>query len=109
VECDARARCRLHNLRACFLERCLLRYGFQVDRRSDLVNAWFRKAPADQTGERLDILGRLLACSSQLDMYMTSREVMNWYTDQFLQGNYSFRQPEESESGPPQKSAEKRG
>lgn len=84
------------SLRACFLERCLLRFGFQVDRRSNLVNAWFRKAPADQTEERLDILGRLLACSSQLDMYMTSREVMNWYTDQFLQGNYSFRQPDET-------------
>jgi hypothetical protein len=27
---------------------------------------------------------------------MTSREVMNWYTDQFLQGNYSFQQPDES-------------
>ncbi|HUB77480.1 MAG TPA: PEP/pyruvate-binding domain-containing protein [Bryobacteraceae bacterium] len=81
-------------LRACFLERCLLRYGFQVDRRSDLVNAWYRKAPAGQTEERLDILGRLLGCTSQLDMYMTSREVMNWYVDQFLSGNYAFRQPE---------------
>jgi pyruvate, water dikinase len=80
------------NLRACFLERCLIHYGFRVDRRSDLVNAWFRKAPADQTGERLDVLGRLLACSSQLDMYMNSREVMNWFADQFILGNYGFRE-----------------
>lgn len=79
------------NLRACFLERCLVHYGFRVDRRSDLVNAWFRKAPADQTAERLDLLGRLLACSSQLDMYMNSREVMNWFADQFILGNYAFR------------------
>jgi len=79
------------SLRACFLETCLLRYGFQVDRRTDLVNAWFRKAPADQIAERLDILGRLLACSSQLDMYMTSREVMTWFVQQFLEGNYSFQ------------------
>ncbi len=78
------------SLRACFLEKVLTRYGFKVDRRTDLVNAWFRKAPAEQTAERLDILGRLLACSSQLDMYMTSREVMGWYVDQFLKGNYSF-------------------
>lgn len=82
---------RRRSLRACFLEKCLTRNGFLVDRRTDLVNAWFRKAPADQTAERLDILGRLLACSSQLDMYMTSREVMNWYVEQFLQGNYTFR------------------
>jgi pyruvate, water dikinase len=84
------------SLRACFLERCLTRNGFQVDRRGDLLNAWFRKAPADQTAERLDILGRLMACSSQLDMYMTSREVMNWYAEQFLEGNYAFRPPDES-------------
>jgi pyruvate,water dikinase len=81
------------SLRACFLERCLVRYGFRADRRGDLVNAWFRKAPADQTAERLDILGRLMACSSQLDMYMNSREAMNWYAEQFLAGNYAFRQP----------------
>ncbi len=82
------------SLRACFLEKVLAHYGFHVDRRTDLVNAWFRKAPAGQTAERLDILGRLLACSSQLDMYMTSREVMIWYVDQFLSGNYSFQAPQ---------------
>ena len=80
------------SLRACFLEKCLVHYGFRVDRRTDLVNAWFRKAPADQTAERLDLLGRLLACSSQLDMYMNSREVMNWFADQFILGNYAFHQ-----------------
>jgi hypothetical protein len=36
-------------------------------------------------------LGRLLACSSQLDMYMTSREVMKWFAQQFLEGNYTFQ------------------
>lgn len=81
------------NLRARFLERCLLHNGFRVDRRRDLVNAWFRKAPADQTEDRLDILGRLLACSNQLDMYMESREAMNWFAEQFLAGNYRFQQP----------------
>jgi len=84
------------SLRARFLETCLLRYGFLVDRRTDLVNAWFRKAPADQIAERLDVLGRLLACSSQLDMFMTSREVMNWFVKQFLDGNYSFRAPQQT-------------
>jgi pyruvate,water dikinase len=77
-------------LRAQFLESCLLRNGFQVDRRTDLVNAWFRKSPADQIAARLDMLGRLLACSSQLDMYMTSPEMMSWFVQQFLDGNYSF-------------------
>jgi pyruvate,water dikinase len=78
------------SLRACFIEACLKHYGFQVDRRGDLVNAWFRKGSAAETGEKLDLMGRLLACSSQLDMYMTSHEVMRWYVRQFLAGNYSF-------------------
>jgi pyruvate,water dikinase len=82
------------SLRACFLERCLSHYGFRVDRRTDLVNAWFRKAPAEQTAERLDILGRLLACSSQLDMYMESNDVMTWFAEQFIAGNYEFHTPQ---------------
>jgi pyruvate,water dikinase len=78
------------NLRALFVEGCLTHYGFLVDRRGDLVNAWFKKAPAEQTQANLDILGRLMACTSQLDMYMTSSAVMKWYVQQFLAGNYEF-------------------
>jgi hypothetical protein len=77
-------------LRACFLEACLSHYDFIVDRRGDLVNAWCKRAPADETESNLDILGRLIACSSQLDMYMSSHDAMKWYTEQFLAGNYSF-------------------
>ncbi len=78
------------NLRACFLEDCLTHYGFVVDRRGDLVNAWFKRAPAEDTEDNLDILGRLMACSCQLDMYMSGHEAMQWYVEQFLEGNYSF-------------------
>jgi len=78
------------NLRACFVEACLAHYGFLVDRRNDLVNAWFKKAPADETDARLNIIGRLMACTSQLDMYMTSNAVMRHYVQQFLDGNYAF-------------------
>ena len=85
------------NLRACFLEACLDHYGFVVDRRGDLVNAWFKRARAEDTENNLDMLGRLMACSCQLDMYMTGREAMRWYVEQFLTGNYSFRRPEEEE------------
>ena len=79
------------NLRACFIEACLAHYDFLVDRRGDLVNAWFKKAPAEKTAANLDLLGRLMACTSQLDMYMTSEAAMKWYVQQFLRGNYSFR------------------
>jgi len=79
------------NLRAWFIEACLAHYGFLIDRRGDLVNAWFKKAPAERTEANLDILGRLMACTSQLDMYMTSDAAMKWYVQQFLKGNYGFR------------------
>ncbi len=78
------------DLRARFIEACLAHYGFTVDRRGDLVNAWYKKAPAAATEANLDILGRLMASTSQLDMYMTSHAVMMWYVQQFLEGNYSF-------------------
>lgn len=79
------------NLRARFIEACLAHHGFQVDRRGDLVNAWFKKAPAAETEAHLDVLGRLMACSSQLDMYMTSSSVVSSYVQQFMEGNYSFQ------------------
>ncbi len=78
------------NLRACFLESCLAHFGYVVDRRGDLVNAWFKRARAQDTEANLDILGRLMACSCQLDMYMSGKEAMEWYVAQFLEGNYSF-------------------
>jgi pyruvate,water dikinase len=79
------------NLRAAFLEAVLLRHGFQVDRRGDLINAWLKKATAAETSEKLDILGRLMACASQLDMYMTSEDVMRAHVEAFLGGDYAFR------------------
>jgi pyruvate,water dikinase len=78
------------NLRAGFLEACLAEHGFHVDRRGDLINAWFKNAGAAETEARLDVLGRLMACSSQLDMYMSSESTMRWYVEQFLSGNYAF-------------------
>ncbi|MGB9206413.1 MAG: PEP/pyruvate-binding domain-containing protein [Terriglobales bacterium] len=86
------------NLRACFIETCLAHFGFLTDRRGDLVNAWFKKAPADRTEANLDILGRLMVCTSQLDMYMTSEAAMKWYVLQFLRGNYGFN-PEQPTEG----------
>ena len=79
------------NLRAAFLDAVLTRHGFQVDRRGDLINAWLKKAPLEETAEKLDLLGRLMACASQLDMYMTSEEVMRAHVEAFMKGDYAFR------------------
>jgi hypothetical protein len=84
------------NLRACFLEAFLSDIGFQVDRRADLVNAWLKNIEAELLVQRLDVLGRLTACSCQLDMYLDSVETADWYARQFREGNYSFEPPEDS-------------
>lgn len=81
-------------LRACFIEACLVHYGFSAERRGDIVNAWFKKGEAWETGAKLDILGRLLASSGQLDMYMGGEHAMKWYVQQFIAGNYAFRTEE---------------
>jgi pyruvate, water dikinase len=88
---------RRRDLRAGFIEACLEHFGFQVDRRGDIVNAWYRKGHAEDVGEKLDVLGRLMACSSQLDMYMSGEDAMRWYIRQFIAGNYHFR-PDGKES-----------
>lgn len=94
---------RRRSLRACFIEACLRHYGFRVERRGDLVNAWLKKTPPSETDAMLDILGRLMASTCQLDMYMTSYGAMEWYVGQFLAGNYGFR-PDSGrvQSGPSQ-------
>lgn len=98
------------NLRAGFIEASLAHFGFHVDRRGDVVNAWFKKARAQETEDRLDILGRLMACASQLDMYMTGDAAMAWYVKQFIEGNYAFREgeaeqaSEDGERPPPRQS-----
>ncbi len=78
------------SLRACFIDNCLSHYGFVVHRRGDLVNAWLRNAPAEEVDYSLDILGRLIACACQLDMYLSNPETMKWFVRQFIAGNYGF-------------------
>lgn len=82
------------NLRAYFLEACLRHYGYTVQRRGDLVNAWMRRVPPEEADFALDILGRLLACACQLDMYMDHPDTMQWFVEQFLRGNYAFEEEE---------------
>jgi pyruvate,water dikinase len=79
------------HLRARFIEECLRQWGYSVDVRQDLVNAWLKRYPREATEERLDVVGRLMACSRQLDMFMASEATMRWYVAQFMSGNYRFR------------------
>lgn len=78
--------------RARFLSEALLRSRFTVDRRGDLVTAWFRRYPRPRCEEALAMLGRLMACSRQLDMLVSSSKIAHSYAERFLAGDYeAFR------------------
>jgi len=75
-------------LRARFLTGVLLYAGFSVDRREDLLNAWFRGYDREACEARLETLGRLMGCARQLDMLLDSDQTVSYYIDQFQSGNY---------------------
>jgi pyruvate,water dikinase len=86
------ARADRRELRALFLSETLRQSGFVVDRRGDLVTAWLRRYPRARCKEALEMLGRLLACSRQLDMLIANPKIAHDYAEKFLAGEYeAFR------------------
>ena len=77
-------------LRARFLGRVLEKLDFEVELTGDLVVARLWKYPAHLMEGKLDLLGRLMACSRQKDMIMDDERMVDWYTRAFLEGNYRF-------------------
>jgi len=74
--------------RARFLEAVLRQLNFGVDRRHDLITAWFRYHTQQESEQALEVLGRLMACARQLDMLLTNDDMVKRYTREFLEGNY---------------------
>jgi pyruvate,water dikinase len=86
------ARADRRELRAKFLAETLRRSRFAVDRRGDLVTAWFRRYPRARCEEALDVIGKLMACSRQLDMLIANTRIAHEYAERFLAGEYeAFR------------------
>jgi len=76
--------------RALFIKEVLESLDFRVEVKGDMVIADIKGASQKDTEYRLDILGRLLGCSRQLDMAISSMDAKDWYVKAFLEGNYSF-------------------
>jgi pyruvate,water dikinase len=62
--------------------------GFEVNVKADKVDARLQKYPKSYIESRMDILGRLLIFTRQLDMLMTTEESVQWVADNFVAGNY---------------------
>ena len=75
--------------RARFLEEVLRSYHFGVDRRGSLVTAWLRNYPETDCTDALEMLGRLMACSRQLDMILTTEAMVERLVRAFIAGDYA--------------------
>ena len=77
-------------LRADFLNKILIRLGFEVTVKSDLVNGQFKGADLDTSLQRLDMIGRLLGATRLMDMYLKNASMIEGFVDDFMQGRYHF-------------------
>jgi pyruvate,water dikinase len=85
------------NRRVRAISLILDREGFKVNVKGDKVDARLQKYPKSYIASRIDILGRLLIFTRQLDMLMTTEQSVEWVADNFVAGNYKLvAQPTEA-------------
>jgi pyruvate,water dikinase len=70
------------------IARVLERLGFEMEIHHDVIRARFRKRPAAETEERLNLLGRLMAYVRQMDMVMSDDAISDLLAERFLSGHY---------------------
>ncbi len=66
----------------------LERLGFEMEIYGDVIRGRFRKRPALEMEERLDLLGRLMAYVRQMDMLMSDDAISQTLAERFLAGHY---------------------
>lgn len=76
--------------RARFLERTLRGSGFGVDRSGDLVTAWLRRYPQEDSEKALETLGRLIVCARELDVVLKNDAAIKLYADHFLNEQFQM-------------------
>jgi|WetSurMetagenome_2_1015567.scaffolds.fasta_scaffold14557_2 pyruvate, water dikinase len=73
-----------------FIAEVLRRYGFNVDQRQDLLNAWVKELPRPVIESHLEMLGRLMGCARQLDVVMHAEMTIQGCVDAFLAHRFEF-------------------
>jgi len=76
----------------------LERLGFNMEIFGDVIRARFRRHPAAETEDRLNLVGRLMAYVRQMDMLMKDDNISQVLAERFLTGHYE-RPGEEEEAG----------
>nr|MCU0598281.1 PEP-utilizing enzyme [Desulfobacterales bacterium] len=78
------------NRRARLIKNILETSGFLVEVQGDRVNARFAKQEQDVIAEKLDLLGRLLIYTRQMDMLLNCENSVNMLSENFLAGRYDL-------------------
>ena len=78
------------SLRADFLSQVLMRLGFEVSRKSDLVDAQLKGADKKTIERQLDMVGRLLGATRLMDMYLKDESMVEGFVEDFMNGRYHF-------------------
>jgi pyruvate,water dikinase len=76
--------------RALMIAQILKQMGFKVEQKGDMVRGEIKKYEEKFLVEKLDLLGRLLGSVRLLDMHLADDRQVDWYVEQFMQGNYQF-------------------
>ena len=77
-------------LRADFLNQVLQRIGFDVNRKSDLINAQLEGEKQETMEDKLDMVGRLLGATRLMDMYLKDESMVEGFVEDFMNGRYHF-------------------
>jgi pyruvate, water dikinase len=76
--------------RALMIAQILKQLDFKVALKGDMVRGEIKKYEQAALVEKLDFLGRLLGTVRLLDMQLSDDRQVDWYVEQFMQGNYRF-------------------
>lgn len=76
--------------RARAIAEILSALGFQVDVKADRVDARMTKREREELGRTLEMMGRLLQFTRQMDVAMSSDATVLTLRDAFLSGNYAL-------------------
>ena len=77
-------------LRADFLNQVLQRFGFDVNRKSDLIDAQLEGEKKKTMEDKLDMVGRLLGATRLMDMYLKDASMVEGFVEDFMNGRYHF-------------------
>ncbi len=76
--------------RAMLIAGILKRLGFKTVLKGDLVRGEIKKYECPVMQEKLEMLGRLMGAVRLLDMVLSDDGSIDWYVDEFMNGNYTF-------------------